>query len=52
METPESKVDLQNQTCDLGVAAPSEDEFVPGAFCEYTWLYMYLNYTDSSSASL
>ncbi|XP_016090822.1 transforming acidic coiled-coil-containing protein 3-like isoform X1 [Sinocyclocheilus grahami] len=32
MATPESKVDLQNQTCDLGVVAPSEDEFVPGAF--------------------
>uniref|UniRef100_A0A8C1XK00 Transforming, acidic coiled-coil containing protein 3 n=1 Tax=Cyprinus carpio TaxID=7962 RepID=A0A8C1XK00_CYPCA len=31
MATPESKVDLQNQTCDLGVAAPIEDEFVPGA---------------------
>ncbi|XP_052429249.1 transforming acidic coiled-coil-containing protein 3 isoform X1 [Carassius gibelio] len=31
MATPDSKVDLQNQTCDLGVAAPSEDEFVPGA---------------------
>uniref|UniRef100_A0A8C1WLQ2 Transforming, acidic coiled-coil containing protein 3 n=1 Tax=Cyprinus carpio TaxID=7962 RepID=A0A8C1WLQ2_CYPCA len=31
MATPESKVDLQNQTCDLGVVAPSEDEFVPGA---------------------
>ncbi|KAI2657973.1 Transforming acidic coiled-coil-containing protein 3 [Labeo rohita] len=31
MSTSEFKVDLQNQTCDLGVAAPSEDEFVPGA---------------------
>uniref|UniRef100_A0A673MC83 Transforming acidic coiled-coil-containing protein 3-like n=1 Tax=Sinocyclocheilus rhinocerous TaxID=307959 RepID=A0A673MC83_9TELE len=31
MATPESKVDLLNQTCDLGMAAPSEDEFVPGA---------------------
>ncbi|XP_052468715.1 transforming acidic coiled-coil-containing protein 3 [Carassius gibelio] len=31
MATQESKVDLQNQTCDLGVVAPSEDEFVPGA---------------------
>ncbi|XP_059421918.1 transforming acidic coiled-coil-containing protein 3-like isoform X2 [Carassius carassius] len=31
MATPDSKVDLQNQTNDLGVAAPSEDEFVPGA---------------------
>ncbi|KAK9964236.1 hypothetical protein ABG768_005428 [Culter alburnus] len=29
--TPESIVCLQNQTCDLGVVAPSEDEFVPGA---------------------
>ncbi|XP_059373199.1 transforming acidic coiled-coil-containing protein 3-like isoform X2 [Carassius carassius] len=31
MATQESKLDLQNQTCDLGVVAPSEDEFVPGA---------------------
>ncbi|XP_067241486.1 transforming acidic coiled-coil-containing protein 3 isoform X2 [Chanodichthys erythropterus] len=29
--TPESMVCFQNQTCDLGVVAPSEDEFVPGA---------------------
>ncbi|XP_077092666.1 transforming acidic coiled-coil-containing protein 3 [Siphateles boraxobius] len=29
--TPESLLDFQNQTCDLGVVAPSEDEFVPGA---------------------
>ncbi|KAK2896931.1 hypothetical protein Q8A67_011419 [Cirrhinus molitorella] len=31
MATSEFKVDLQNQTCDLGMGAPSEDEFVPGA---------------------
>uniref|UniRef100_A0A672KY12 Transforming acidic coiled-coil-containing protein 3-like n=1 Tax=Sinocyclocheilus grahami TaxID=75366 RepID=A0A672KY12_SINGR len=31
MATPKSKVDLLNQTCDLGMVAPSEDEFVPGA---------------------
>ncbi|ROL49699.1 Transforming acidic coiled-coil-containing protein 3 [Anabarilius grahami] len=29
--TPESIVCLQNQICDLGVVAPSEDEFVHGA---------------------
>lgn len=29
-----SRLDLQNQTCDLGVTTPSEDEFVPGAFCK------------------
>lgn len=28
----ESRQDLQNQTCNLGVVTPSEDEFVPGAF--------------------
>ncbi|XP_056110962.1 transforming acidic coiled-coil-containing protein 3 isoform X2 [Rhinichthys klamathensis goyatoka] len=31
MATPESLLDFQNQTCDLGVMAPSEEEFVPGA---------------------
>ncbi|XP_067277642.1 transforming acidic coiled-coil-containing protein 3 isoform X2 [Pseudorasbora parva] len=31
MVSLDSIVDLQNQTCDLGVVAPSEDEFVPGA---------------------
>nr|XP_055025399.1 transforming acidic coiled-coil-containing protein 3 [Misgurnus anguillicaudatus]XP_055025400.1 transforming acidic coiled-coil-containing protein 3 [Misgurnus anguillicaudatus]XP_055025401.1 transforming acidic coiled-coil-containing protein 3 [Misgurnus anguillicaudatus] len=29
--TPEPKQDLLNQTCELGMATPSEDEFVPGA---------------------
>lgn len=32
--TPEPKQDLLNQTCELGMATPSEDEFVPGALCE------------------
>lgn len=31
MAVPESIADIQNQTCDLGVAASNEDEFVPGA---------------------
>ncbi|XP_056616481.1 transforming acidic coiled-coil-containing protein 3 [Triplophysa dalaica] len=30
--TTESRTDLQNQTFDLVVVTPSEDEFVPGAF--------------------
>ncbi|CAM4726017.1 unnamed protein product [Leuciscus chuanchicus] len=30
MATPDSLLDFQNQTCDLGVMTPSEDEFVPG----------------------
>lgn len=34
MPTPESLLDFQNQTCDLGAMTPSEDEFVPGALCE------------------
>lgn len=34
MATPESLLDFQNQTCDLDVVTPSEDEFVPGALCE------------------
>ncbi|KAG1934419.1 transforming acidic coiled-coil-containing protein [Pimephales promelas] len=31
MAAPESLLQFHNQTCDLGVMAPSEDEFVPGA---------------------
>ncbi|KAK7148331.1 hypothetical protein R3I93_012602 [Phoxinus phoxinus] len=31
MATPESLLDFQNQNCDIGVLAPSDDEFVSGA---------------------